>query len=210
MANPFGQVVDDDKLDEMPRYVDEFKSQEDRAREAMNLINEYDKNVKARKYVDSVKKDYGNGASTLCMIYNATGETLYYATSKDWYGYIGRTPYPFEIGNGQWASFLHVHKTSASTGSEAAVVFRGKNKSGQSRDFLVAWDTPWSSFKKNKAYSDVGSSGSFNSRWSDVVKKLENSGYDQVTNKDGVKIEVSTATGTSPVFTARIITPYSP
>ncbi|XP_021749349.1 23 kDa jasmonate-induced protein-like [Chenopodium quinoa] len=210
MANPFGQVVDDDKLDEMPRYVDEFKSQEDRAREAMNLINEYDKNVKARKYVDGVKSDYGNGASTLCMIYNATGETLYYSTSKDWYGYIGRTPYPFEIGNGQWASFLHVHKTSASSGSEAAVVFRGKNKSGQSRDFLVAWDTPWSSFKKNKAYSDVGSVGSFNSRWNDVVKNLENSGYDQVTNRDGVKIEVSTATGTSPVFTARIITPYSP
>ncbi|KNA19060.1 hypothetical protein SOVF_065210 [Spinacia oleracea] len=210
MANSFGQVVDNDKLDEMPRYVGKAKSQEDRAREAMNLTNEYDKNGKARKYVEGVKADYGNGASTLCMVYNATGETLYYSTTRDWYGYIGRTPYPFEIGNGQWASFLHVHQTSASSGSEAALVFRGKNKTGQSRDFLVAWDTPWSSFSKNKAYSDVGAVGSFNSRWNAVKDKLENSQYTQETNKDGVIIEVSTASGTSPLFTAKIITPYRP
>ncbi|XP_010686329.2 23 kDa jasmonate-induced protein [Beta vulgaris subsp. vulgaris] len=210
MANPFGQVVDDDKLEEMPRYIGEIKTQEDRAREAMNLENEYDKNVKAKKYVEGVKLDYGNGASTLCMVYNATGETLYYTTSKDWYGYIGRTPYPFEIGNGQFASFLHVHKTGSSTGSEAAVVFRGKNKSGQPRDFLLAWDTPWSSFKKNKAYSDVGSVGSFNSKWSEVIKNLENSKYTQETKRDGVVIEVATASGTSPVFRATIKTPYSP
>ncbi|XP_021853280.1 23 kDa jasmonate-induced protein-like [Spinacia oleracea] len=211
MANPFGQVVDNDKLDEMPRYVDEPKSQEDRAREAMNLMNEYDKNGKARKYVEGVKVDYGNGVTTLCMVYNATGETLYYSTSRDWYGFIGRTPYPFEIGNGQWASFLHVKKTSASSGSEAALVFRGMNRNGQSRDFLVAWSSPWSAFYTNKAYSDVGVVGSFNGSWSTVYNNLQNKGgYTQETNKDGVNIEVSTATGTSPLFIARIKTPFSP
>ena len=152
MANPFGQVVDDDKLDEMPRYVGEPKTQEDRAREAFNLRNEHDKNQLARRYVEDLKSDYGNGTTTLCLVYNATGETLYYSTSYDWYGFIGRTPYPFQIGNGQWASFLHVKTTSAASGSEAAVVFSGKNQNGSPRDFLLAWDTPWSAFSKNKVF----------------------------------------------------------
>ncbi|CAO2823546.1 unnamed protein product [Amaranthus hypochondriacus] len=210
MANPFGQVVDDDKLDEMPRYVGEPKTQEDRAREAFNLRNENDKNQLARKYVEGLKADYGNGVTTLCIIYNATGETLYYSTSHDWYGFIGRTPYPFEIGNGQYASFLHVHTTGAASGSEAAVVFSGKNQNGSPRDFLLAWDTPWSALSKNKAYSDVGNVGYFNSNWSSVKKSLENSGYTQKTNKDGIVIEASTASGSSPVFQATIKINYSP
>lgn len=150
MANPFGELVDNDKLDEMARYVDKPKTQEDRAREAIHLQNENNKNTNAEDYVKTVKADYGNGASTLCLIYNATGDNLTYVTDKDWYGNIGRTPYPLEIGNGQWASFLHVHTTSASSGSEAALVLRGKNKSGELRDFMISWSTPWGSWYKNK------------------------------------------------------------
>jgi hypothetical protein len=155
MANPFGVVVDDEKLDEMVKYIGKTKTQEDRAREAMNLINEDDKNAKAAKYVESVKADYGNGASTLCLVYNATGDTISYVTDHDWYGYIGRTPYPIEIGNGQWGAFLHVHATGASSGTEAAVVYRGKTADGNDRDFLLAWSTPWGFWYKNKVKKTV-------------------------------------------------------
>ncbi|KAL1818560.1 hypothetical protein DCAR_0414681 [Daucus carota subsp. sativus] len=210
MANPFGQVVDDEKLDTMVNYVGKVKTQEDRAREAMNLINENDKNGKAKRYVEGLKKEYGDGATTLCMVYNATGETLYYSASKDWYGFIGRTPYPFEIGNGQWASFLHVKKASDASGSEAALVFRGSNASGMERDYCVAWSSPWAAWYKNKAYCDVGYVGSFPRDWDTVYHTLNNGGYEHSTNKDGVDIEASTATGTSPLFVAKIKIPFSP
>lgn len=61
-----------------------------------------------------------------------------------------------------------------------------------------------------QAYSDVGNVGYFNSNWSSVKKSLENSGYTQKTNKDGIVIEASTATGTSPVFQATIKINYRP
>lgn len=210
MANPFGELVDNEKLEGMVRYVDKEITQEDRAREAMHLINEDNKNTKAEDYVKSVKADYGDGASTLCMVYNATGDTLSYVVDKDWYGNIGRTPYPLEIGNGQWASFLHVHTTSASSGSEAAVVFRGKNKQGQFRDFMISWSTPWGPWYKNKAYSEVGALDVFQSSWDDKYNKLNDSDYSDTTDRDGVIIEADTATGTSPIFRAIIKTPFSP
>jgi hypothetical protein len=148
MANPFGVVVDNEKLDEMVRYIDKTKTQEDRAREAMNLINEDDKNAKAAKYVDSVKEYTDSDVSTLCLVYNATGDTIYYVTDHDWYGFISRTPYPTEIGNGQWGAFQHNHGTLS--GSEGAVVYRGKNADGNDRDILLAWSTPLSYLFKNK------------------------------------------------------------
>jgi hypothetical protein len=148
MANSFGKVVNDEKLDEMVRYIDKRKTQEDRAREAMNLINEDDKNTKAAAYVEKVKENYGDGASTLCLVYNATGDTISYVTDHDWYGFIGRTPYPTEIGNGQWGAFQHNHGTLS--GSEGAVVYRGKNADGNDRDILLAWSTPLSYLFKNK------------------------------------------------------------
>lgn len=150
MANCFGAVVDNYKLDEMVRYVGKPKRQEDRAREAVNLVNEDSKNDKASRYVQGVKDWYGNGVSTLCLVYNATGGTLRYVADRDWYGYIARTPYPAEIGNGQWAAFLHVHNTGASSGSEGAVVYRGGNGNGEERDVLLGWSTPWGPWYSNK------------------------------------------------------------
>ncbi|XBI51071.1 hypothetical protein VPH35_033646 [Triticum aestivum] len=143
MANCFGEVVDNFKLNEMLRYVGKPKTREDRAREAVSLMNEDSKNIKASKYVEGVKDWYGDGVSTLCILYNATGDTLYYVGEHDWFGFIGRTPYPAEIGNGQYAAFLHTHNTGAASGSEGAVVYRGKNRDGQDRDYLVAWSTPF-------------------------------------------------------------------
>ncbi|XBI51072.1 hypothetical protein VPH35_033646 [Triticum aestivum] len=150
MANCFGEVVDNFKLNEMLRYVGKPKTREDRAREAVSLMNEDSKNIKASKYVEGVKDWYGDGVSTLCILYNATGDTLYYVGEHDWFGFIGRTPYPAEIGNGQYAAFLHTHNTGAASGSEGAVVYRGKNRDGQDRDYLVAWSTPFGPWYSNK------------------------------------------------------------
>ncbi|XP_058727803.1 23 kDa jasmonate-induced protein-like [Vicia villosa] len=210
MANPFGVVVDNDKLEEMARYIGKTITQEDRAREAMHLINEDDKDAKAAKYVDSVKEYYGDGVSTLCLVYNATGDTISYVTDHDWYGYIGRTPYPTEIGNGQWGAFHHVHETGASSGSEAAVVYRGKTANGNYSDFMLAWSTPWGGWYKNKAYCEMGAVDSFPGRWSDIYPKINNSDYHDKVDRDGIKIDVDTAKGTSPVFKAIIKIPFSP
>ena len=79
----------------------------------------------------------------MCLVYNSTGDNLSLNASHDWSGHIGSAPYPLEIGNGQWAAFLHVHGSGTKRGSIAAVVYRGKNKYGQNKDLLFAWSTPW-------------------------------------------------------------------
>ncbi|XP_048548950.1 uncharacterized protein LOC125528538, partial [Triticum urartu] len=77
MVNLFGEVVDNYKLDKMERYMGKHKTREDRAREAWNLVDEHDKDNEASRYVKGLKSLYGNGQSTLCRVYNATGDTLY-------------------------------------------------------------------------------------------------------------------------------------
>jgi len=210
MANCFGAVVDNYMLDEMARYVGKAKSQEDRAREAVNLVNEDSKNDKASKYVQGVKDWYGNGVSTLCLIYNATGSTLRYVADKDWYGFICRTPYPTEIGNGQWAAFLHVHNTGASSGSEAAVVYRGTNGNGEERDLLLGWSTPWGPWNSNKAYCKIGGVDSFQSQWDQLYSKINNADYNWKDSGDGFEVNAGTATGGDPIFSATIKIPFSP
>ncbi|KAL9239913.1 hypothetical protein vseg_014185 [Gypsophila vaccaria] len=208
MANPFGELVNDEKLNGMSRYHGNPITQEDRAREAMRVQTgvAYEE---ARKYVDGVKEFYGSGASTLCMIYNATGETLNYVDDHDWYGYVGRTPYPAQIGNGQWVSFLHVHTTGGTSGSEAAIIYRGKQKDGYSRDFTLAWSTPFGAWYKNKAYCEMREA-EHSSSWDDIYDRTNDSDYTHEVNTDDIVIKVSTASGSSPVFIALLTIPYSP
>ncbi|KAF8711320.1 hypothetical protein HU200_029346 [Digitaria exilis] len=151
-ANCFGVVVDNSKLNKLVRYAGKPKTQEDRAREAWFAMNEDDKKVKAIEYVAALKTLYGNGQSTLCLVYNATGETLYYVAHRDWYGYINdsKEGYPAEIGNGQWGAFHHVHRQGEPSGSVGAVVYRGKRRDGQDQEYLLAWSTPWGFYYRNK------------------------------------------------------------
>ncbi|KAL9236741.1 hypothetical protein vseg_011375 [Gypsophila vaccaria] len=143
MANPFGEVVDNEVLEKMTKYKGKTITREDRALEAM-VAKTGAAYEGARKYVDGVKQSYGTGASVQCMIFNATGETLYYVDEHDWYGNLWRTPYPVDIGNGQWVSFLHVHSPAEPSGCEAAVIYRGIHKDGTARDSTLAWSTPFS------------------------------------------------------------------
>ncbi|BFG21422.1 hypothetical protein CerSpe_076960 [Prunus speciosa] len=65
------------------------------------MKNVGDKDLNAITFVENLKQQHGDGISTRCLIYNATGETLTYAISKDWCGQIGPSPYPALIA--KWA-----------------------------------------------------------------------------------------------------------
>ncbi|KAL9236739.1 hypothetical protein vseg_011374 [Gypsophila vaccaria] len=205
MANPFGELINDEKLDKMERYKGKPKTQEDRAREAMRVQTgvAYEE---ARKYVDGQKESYGTGASVQCMIYNATGETLYYVGDYDWYGHLGRTPYPAQIGNGQWASFLYVHSTNEPSGCQAAVKYNGKQKNGDISDFTLAWST---AFSATNAYCEMRAVGQ-GSSWEDIYDRTNNSDDNDKVDDDGILIEVSIVyEGPSPVFTALLTIPQT-
>ncbi|KAK9681824.1 hypothetical protein RND81_10G030100 [Saponaria officinalis] len=205
MANPFGELVDDEQLEGMSRYFGKPKTQEDRAREALRVQTGV-AHEEARRYLDGLKEFHGSGTSTLCMIYNATGETLYYVDDHDWYGYLGRTPYPTQIGNGQWVSFLHDHTTRGTSGSEAAVIYRGKQKDGFTRDFVLSWSTPYGPWNKNKAYCEMSPPGK-SASWDGLYDRTNNSDYNNKVDRDGMIVKVSTATGSSPVFNALLTIP---
>nr|XP_040254756.1 serine/threonine-protein kinase PBL27-like [Aegilops tauschii subsp. strangulata] len=178
IENLFGEVVDNYKLDQMASYMGKSKTRDDRVREACILVEEDNKDAKATRYVDGLKTMHGNGdgQSTLCLVYNATGGTLHHVLQHDWSGHIGRAPCPALIGNGQWAAFHHVAQPGEPD-SLAAVVYRGKNKDGDEREYLLAWCTPSSWWQHNKAYCDVSGADYFNNRWADMHSKLSKSDY---------------------------------
>lgn len=83
----------------------------------------------------------GEGVSTCCRVYNATGDTVKFITNYDWNGHIEGT-YPQEILNGRWGVFQHGKTTGESSGSSAGVVYRGKNRDGSDNDWMLAWSNP--------------------------------------------------------------------
>ena len=136
----FGEAITHELLMEIPEFANRArKDRSDVAKQWKNKDGKYDEVV---RYVRQLKAQWGTGVSTLCMVYNGTGEPLRFVTSNDWFGQIYLT-YPRVIANGQWGGFLHVKRTAAASGSQAAAVYRGKNKDGEDTDFMVAWDNPW-------------------------------------------------------------------
>jgi hypothetical protein len=147
VENLFGVVVDDNMLNNMARFRGKPKMREDLAREANILVNEGGKRAYAYLYLHHPVPLFAN-SGTLCLVYNATGDTLYQVANHDWHGYICGAPYPTEIGNGQWAAFRHAG--SLTKGSVAAVVYRGQNKYGTDHDYLLAWCVPSFPYLRNK------------------------------------------------------------
>ncbi|KAH9602386.1 hypothetical protein KSS87_016834 [Heliosperma pusillum] len=210
MANPFGAVVDNYYLDRLSLYAGEAKTLEFRAREA--LLAKQDFAAAAETYVRELKRLYGNGVTAHMMVYNATGDTLRLETYKEEEGHIGRTPYPLVIGNGQWASFLHVKPTSAALGSSGFLVYRGKNASGQVRFYLIGWRVPWKAFgaTNSKVLCDVRRSNSFLD-WDLLRWRLQLApGRSATVEKEGGIIEMDIGTGTSPFCHAILSTPHTP
>ncbi|PUZ45563.1 hypothetical protein GQ55_8G234600 [Panicum hallii var. hallii] len=199
-ANCFGAVVNDDTLHELSLPV----TRENRAQVAWSRMYIDDKKGQASKYVANLKDMYGTGVSTWCLLYNATGDSLRYSNSHSWLGGSIYNPgYPEEIGNGQWAAFLHVHG-EVMVGSLGAVVYRGKNRHGQDQDFLLAWSTPWNPIYTNKAYCEFGPVNIYEERWDEMANRLDQSGYVSHFTVDGVEVHAETERGGSPMFTATI------
>ena len=107
--------------------------------------------------MEGLKKQWGTGVSTLCLIYNATGDPIDFVTDHSWHGHIGPGPYPTRIENGQWGGFLHVKTSGTATGSSAAVVYRGVNNNDQHCDWMAAWSNPWNRSTSDNTVSKIDS-----------------------------------------------------
>ncbi|KAL9236755.1 hypothetical protein vseg_011389 [Gypsophila vaccaria] len=152
----YGAPITDETVKRMSKYRDRTVGQRDRAREAMLMIQAESKNIRALNHTLSLKQDYGDGISTLCLIYNATGSRLELVQdlTQDWHGSVYKEEPARSFDNGQWIAFLHTHPTGF-YGCEAARVYRGTNVVGDVRDYLVSWSIPYTG-GSNSAYTKVG------------------------------------------------------
>ncbi|KAB2633906.1 23 kDa jasmonate-induced protein-like [Pyrus ussuriensis x Pyrus communis] len=161
------------------------------------------KDFNARSYVEELKKQYGDGVSTLCLVYNATGDTIRYAYKNDWFGHIGKVPYPPLIANGQWGAFLHVKTAGESSGSDAAIVYRGLKNVSDECDCMLSWRNPSDSTSSaNTVYTETREPDHFLTYWDYIHGKLEESEAYSKDTWDGCVSIISTGIDTSPVVEA--------
>uniref|UniRef100_A0ACD5VKA7 Uncharacterized protein n=1 Tax=Avena sativa TaxID=4498 RepID=A0ACD5VKA7_AVESA len=159
----------------------------------MKMINASGKDLDAQKFVDNLKDRYGNGISTKCLIYNATGKTLSLQTYNDWTGHIYDSPYPSDILNGQWGAFLHVHPAGSLVGSFGAVVYRITGVC----DLMFGWGIPY--IGDNAVHTEIQEEGFFPlyNRWGYVKTMLETQGYTSTDNRYGYVSKAEIGEGTS-------------
>ncbi|CAN6329618.1 unnamed protein product [Urochloa humidicola] len=194
--------------EETVRATGEYKepiNQKDVADYAMKMMNAGGKDTNAQKFVDNLKDRYGNGITTKCLIYNATGTDLHLATYNDRHGYIYDSPYPAVIQNGQWGAYIHVHPTAAMVGSAGAVVYRSKLPFGSSYscDWLFCWSIPFFG-GSDQVYTEIREEGHFPPHWDYIYNiRLGNSSRNSTDSNYGYVSEVEIGDGTT--ATARAI-----
>ncbi|KAF5956019.1 hypothetical protein HYC85_008875 [Camellia sinensis] len=199
--NVFGNPITNETLEGMPEYDKKEITRRDRAHVAMLMKNAENKDHNARNHVEKLKKDFGDGISALCVIYNATGDTLKFITTHDYHGHIYADPCPRIIQNGQWAAFLHVKPSLIPAGSSAAVVYRGKNQSDEEHDWMLAWSIPY--IGDNHAYTEIRGADHYkesNNRWGIVSDKMGNSGLSHEDNWYQCVSYASIGNNTSPFY----------
>ncbi|GAV70217.1 hypothetical protein CFOL_v3_13715 [Cephalotus follicularis] len=202
-ANVIGQPITNLSLEGMVAYEKKKITRKDRAYEALKAKNAHNKAKEAERYVESLKEEYGYGVSTLCMVYNATGDAIHYIDDHDYVGNIGKSPYPQIIENGQWGVFLHVKPTAAVfLGSSASVVYRGKNQSGKDCDWMFAWYNPL--IGSNHVFTRIREANHFanNKYWDDISKWVAWAGPTDKDNWKGCSSMVSIGGSASPLFEA--------
>ncbi|PQM39501.1 23 kDa jasmonate-induced protein-like [Prunus yedoensis var. nudiflora] len=203
-CNVFGNPIENSTLNGMPEYKCMSIERKDRAKVALQMKNVGDKDRKALTFVENLKKQHGDGISTLCLIYNATGDTLTYSISKDWCGHIGQFPYPTLIANGQWGAFLHVQKLGTPEGSVATVVYNGKSKYGGDRGWLLAWSNNRVAYE-NKVFTESRTVEHYldNVDWiPQIYDFVDKSGTYKSERWYGCFSTISTGCGTSPIVEA--------
>ncbi|GAV62225.1 hypothetical protein CFOL_v3_05749 [Cephalotus follicularis] len=168
-SNVFGNPVTEETLKSMTEYEKKEITRKDRAHVALDMKNAGQKNVNAQTYVENLNKEYDSGITTLCMVYNATGDIIQLVDEHDWTGGIWKSPCPQIIANGQWGAFLH--GDIGGNGSSAAVVYRGKNADGLDCDWMLSWYNPSSG--ENYAYTEIREAGHYaNNAYWDYISGL--------------------------------------
>lgn len=160
-TNVFGTPITDETLatggaDMRSPPANDNSTPVERARTALNAINWGGKRNIALRYVHELKKRYGDGISTLCIVYNATGNYVTLDSSHTWYGYLYKDPYPTILGNGQWGAIMHVKPDWPNItldGSSAGVIYKGQNAEGREHDYLISWSNPYNRSYGNKVCS---------------------------------------------------------
>lgn len=133
-------------------------SRKDRAVRAQQDPNADNKRDLAIAYVRKQKAESGNGVSTLCVFYNATGATMLYHDANSFIGKPWDT-YPMEVQNGQWGAFLHVKSAPVPyivpSGSMGYVIYRVKGDDNAVCSSLIGWQTPWNFQKSDETGTRV-------------------------------------------------------
>ncbi|CAL9006386.1 unnamed protein product [Prunus brigantina] len=60
----------------MPEFECKAIETKDREKVALQMKNIGEKDLKALTFVENLKKHHGDGISTLCLVYNATGDPV--------------------------------------------------------------------------------------------------------------------------------------
>ncbi|XP_076940079.1 calcium/calmodulin-regulated receptor-like kinase 1 [Bidens hawaiensis] len=179
-------------------------TRENKAQVAYKMMNKGNKYDNALRFVKDLKAQWGNGITTLCLLYNATGETMTYTTSRNWFGDIGPSPYPTIILNGQWGAYLHTKTPQAPSGSAAAVVYRGKYTDNAFCDRMITWSIPWQRFTQdNAAYCEIKEVGQFDGAvWDAIYNRTPYAGRESSATWKECYTRVTVESDTSPIYKA--------
>lgn len=101
MAMCFGNPITNSTLEAMLEYEGKTMTRWDRAHMAFNMKNDQDKDNNARQYVEMLKLQEDYNICTLCLIYNAVGDTITFVCHNNWCRHLGPGRCPIEIASGQ-------------------------------------------------------------------------------------------------------------
>ncbi|KAI3819023.1 hypothetical protein L1987_12845 [Smallanthus sonchifolius] len=198
--NIFGEPIRNNTMTQMGLAP----TRKNKAQVAYKMMNQGNKYDNALRFVKDLKAQWGNGISTLCLLYNATGETLTYATSRNWFGDIGPSPYLTVILNGQWGAYLHTKILKMPSGSVAAVEYRGKYTDNAFCDRMITWSIPWQRFTQDNAgYCEINEVGHFDGAvWNAVYNRTPFAGRESSANWKDCRTKVTVESDTSPIYKA--------
>ncbi|KAJ0447696.1 hypothetical protein HanRHA438_Chr17g0815091 [Helianthus annuus] len=173
----------------------------ERAIEALNNPDAGGKRGEALEYVRKQKELSRKEVSTLCMFYNATGETLAYDDGDSRDGSKVYGTYPDRVRNGQWGAFLHVGTTGRSSGF---VVYRVKNNDTDYCSQLLGWENPGGGChnSNNHAHCNIFKDGVVDPA-DEVYKRMELSSRQDKARKLEMHTKASIEEGISPVYEAK-------
>lgn len=138
----FGTPITVATLRAMPEYQGSNSiSQKDRAKVALEKMNAEGKAMDARNFLEKLQTRFAesDNVSTMCMIYNATGETMTFVIARDWKGRVCESAYPMIVANGQWGVFLHGQYYNQDKNSRAGIVYSALNNQGNEKHWFMGF-----------------------------------------------------------------------